>query len=89
MLSSGSTEGPIKVWNTETWPCEHTVAAEGVTSLALCGDQVLAGVSCGHGEGIKHFVKAWSHELVALIHMHNDLQHLNQLVQSIEEEEHS
>jgi WD40 repeat protein len=44
-LISGSNEGTIKVWNTDTWVCERTL--KGHTSAVLClvvhGDKLISG----------------------------------------------
>lgn len=48
-LVSGSDDGTIKLWNTETWSCEVTLhrdeQASGVLCLAVCGGRLLSGTS--------------------------------------------
>jgi E3 ubiquitin-protein ligase TRAF7 len=44
-LISGSADGMIKVWSTDTWTCERTLDAHNGTvfSLVMHGDKLISG----------------------------------------------
>jgi WD40 repeat protein len=54
-LISGSYDGTIGVWNTDTWACEHTLEGhtDDVTSFVMHGDKLLSGSN-------DQTIKVWS-----------------------------
>jgi F-box and WD-40 domain protein CDC4 len=54
LISGGSHDYSIKVWNTDTWACENTL--EGHTKVVFC--MVVHGCSLVSGSGDQK-IKAW------------------------------
>jgi hypothetical protein len=57
VLISGSGDHTIKVWDTDTWKCEHTLECHGswVTAMVMHGDMLISGSrDCTANQSVEH-----------------------------------